>query len=135
MNVTRDVILDLWPVYEAGEASEDTRALVEAFLEQDAEFARLVREKGRDMHAPVASITLPPEKEQETLQATVRLLRQRMQFLAMGLVLPLFAAMFRFPGWPRWGGVNVGRMLIMAIGAAGWIAFWRVHRRLRVKGL
>jgi len=35
MNVTREVILDLLPVYLAGEASPDTRALIEEFVEQD----------------------------------------------------------------------------------------------------
>ena len=43
MNVTRDVITDLWPVYASGEASPDTRALVEAFLQGDPEFARLIQ--------------------------------------------------------------------------------------------
>ena len=135
MKVTRDVILDLWPVYEAGEASEDTRALVESFLEQDPEFARLIREKGQVMTASAASIALPPDKEQEALLTTIRLLRQRTQLLVVGLICPLFAAMYRFPGWQRLGGVSVGRVIFLAIGAAAWVGFWRVHRRLRVKGL
>ena len=43
MNVTRDVILDVWPLYEANEVSRDTRALVEAFLSTDPEFARTLQ--------------------------------------------------------------------------------------------
>jgi hypothetical protein len=43
MTVTRDVILDVWPLYEAGEVSADTRALVDGFLAGDPEFARLLR--------------------------------------------------------------------------------------------
>ena len=41
MNVTRDVIYDLLPSYFAGDASDDTRALVEAYFETDPEFARM----------------------------------------------------------------------------------------------
>ena len=43
MNVTRDVILDVWPLYEAGEVSADTRALVDGFLSTDPEFGRILR--------------------------------------------------------------------------------------------
>src|SRR6185295_5930612 len=41
MKVTRDVIYDLLPSYFAGDASDDTRALVEAYFETDPEFARM----------------------------------------------------------------------------------------------
>ena len=43
MKLTHDVISDLWPVYEAGEASADTRALVEEYLAQNPEFAATLR--------------------------------------------------------------------------------------------
>jgi anti-sigma factor RsiW len=41
MKVTRDVIYDLLPAYFAGDASDDTRALVEAYFETDPEFGRM----------------------------------------------------------------------------------------------
>ena len=41
MRVTREVIYDLLPSYFAGDASDDTRALVEAYFETDPEFARM----------------------------------------------------------------------------------------------
>jgi anti-sigma factor RsiW len=41
MKVTRDVVYDLLPSYFAGDASDDTRALVEAYFETDPEFARM----------------------------------------------------------------------------------------------
>ena len=43
MNVTKEVIIDLLPVYLAGEASLATRVLVEEFLAQDPELAQEVR--------------------------------------------------------------------------------------------
>ena len=40
LKVTREVITDLLPLYESGEASEETKRLVRAFLAADPEFAR-----------------------------------------------------------------------------------------------
>ena len=40
MNVTREVVVDLLPLYVSGEASPATRALVEAWLRDDPELAR-----------------------------------------------------------------------------------------------
>jgi hypothetical protein len=44
MEVTREVILDLLPLYLAGEASADTQALVKHYLEHDPDLARLARQ-------------------------------------------------------------------------------------------
>lgn len=43
MTVTRDVVSDLWPLYASGEASADTRTLVEGFLAGDPAFAAALR--------------------------------------------------------------------------------------------
>ncbi len=41
MEITREVILDLLPLYIAGEVSTDSRHLVEKYLQADPELARL----------------------------------------------------------------------------------------------
>ena len=41
MTVTRDVVYDLLPAYFAGDASADSRTLVESFLQTDPEFAAM----------------------------------------------------------------------------------------------
>ena len=43
MNISRDVVKDLIAVYLAGDASADTRALVESYLKTDPELAGDVR--------------------------------------------------------------------------------------------
>jgi hypothetical protein len=43
VTITRDVVSDLWPLYDAGEASSDTKALVDEFLAQDPAFAATLR--------------------------------------------------------------------------------------------
>jgi hypothetical protein len=59
MKITRNVILDLLPLYLAGEVSADTRALVEKFLETDSELANVAKklsslEKPEDIPGPVS---------------------------------------------------------------------------------
>jgi len=44
MNITRNVILDLLPLYLADEVSADTRALVEKYLETDSELANVAKQ-------------------------------------------------------------------------------------------
>ena len=94
MNVTRDVILDLLPVYLAGEASPATRALVEQWMARDTELAQHVRLQWEDGIERVAPLALPPDLELRSLRRTRRALgRQRWLFglgwffaaLSMGL--------------------------------------------------
>ena len=47
MEVTRNVILDLLPLYLAGEVSADTAALVENYLETDQELAKMVKQTNK----------------------------------------------------------------------------------------
>ncbi|MBN1222511.1 MAG: hypothetical protein JXB23_04645 [Candidatus Aminicenantes bacterium] len=44
MEITRNVILDLLPLYSADEVSTDTRALVDKYLETDPELAKVARQ-------------------------------------------------------------------------------------------
>src|SRR5207244_1916981 len=74
MNVTREVILDLLPVYLAGEASPATPPLVEEFLRQDEELARRIRQQWVESLAAAAPSALPPDLELRSLKRTRRLL-------------------------------------------------------------
>ena len=74
MKITRDVITDLWPVYQSGEASADTRALVENFLREDPEFARLLSEESSSSLLDPIPVPLQPDHEMKTFQKTKRAL-------------------------------------------------------------
>ena len=59
MEITKNVILDLLPLYSANEVSADTRALVEKYLETDPELANVAKqikavEKQRDIPVPIS---------------------------------------------------------------------------------
>src|ERR1039457_111989 len=74
MNVTREVILDLLPVYLSGEASPATRTLVEEYMKQDAELAQRIRLQWADIFAKAVPSALPPDLELRSLRRTRSLL-------------------------------------------------------------
>jgi hypothetical protein len=49
MEITRNVIVDLLPLYLSGEASPDTNVLVGKFLETDPELAQLAQDQKEKM--------------------------------------------------------------------------------------
>lgn len=74
MNVTRDVISDLWPIYEAGEATPDTRTLVDAFLAREPDFAAALRAR---LIFPAVQVPVSPDDETRALCRTRDLVRGR----------------------------------------------------------
>jgi anti-sigma factor RsiW len=103
MKVTRDVVMDLLPLYVAGEACADTRALVEEFLEQDADLRHRVREGALDALVPTANQpaggrsagipgwTVPPDVELRSLRRTRGRLRWQRLTYAWALAVSLLS--------------------------------------------
>lgn len=65
MKVTRDVLKDLLPLYFSGEASGDTRALVEEYFRENPEFEREAKGAAKPLDALRAVTTFAPEVERE----------------------------------------------------------------------
>ena len=139
MNVTREVILDLLPVYLAGEASPATRALVEEYLKQDPELAQRIRARWAEGLAQAAPSGLPPDLELRSLKRTRRILFfQKWSFgMAIAFTAVAFSVGFNFEHGrvkdvhfalrddPR----GLGACLI--IGAVFWAVYFILRRRLR----
>ena len=120
--VTREVILDLWPLYVSGEASADTRALVEAFLAGEPEFAQTMREADRVRFPGPEAPSLPPDHELKTLaQIQRRLVGPRpLLFLAMVFTMLAFGRIIAdtsFDVSPR------AFIATAVIAACFWVAF------------
>jgi hypothetical protein len=62
MEITRNVILDLLPLYLADEISPDTRALVEKYLETDPELTELAN-KQKSVMGMLGDIPIPLTEE------------------------------------------------------------------------
>jgi|SRR5262245_3080098 len=82
MRVTREVITDLMPAYLSGEASPDTRVLVEEFLAGDPELKRIF-EQGSNETLNAIPLVLSPEHEKRTIDRARRLLRLRSLLIAL----------------------------------------------------
>lgn len=63
MEITKNVILDLLPLYLADEVSADTRALIEEYLETDPELAEIAKQSAA-MELP-GDIPIPLTQEDE----------------------------------------------------------------------
>ena len=89
MVVPREAILDLLPLYAAGEAKAETRAMVDAYLEQDE---TLLQEVERDGLGVTPELPLPAsgpsaETELRSLRRAQGLLRWQRRLYAWALAL------------------------------------------------
>ena len=58
MKITRNVIIDLLPLYMADEVSADTRALVDSYLVTDPELAKIAEQSHTDLPLKAGKISL-----------------------------------------------------------------------------
>ena len=138
MNITREIVKDLLPLYAAGEASVETRAAVEAWLGTDPELARLV-EALRSDAAPAPATPVTPASGQAALAATKALLRRRTWLMALALFFTGLPLSFVFDSeglrFLMLRDAPLVSLTCLATAVGLWIAFGVVARRLRVTGL
>jgi len=87
MNITRDVVSDLWPLYVDGVASADTRKLVEDFLRDDPVWKQSLLQ-ATPMTDHLSSPSLQPDQETQMLNR----IKKRMQTRRIILLLAIAAA-------------------------------------------
>lgn len=93
MEVTRDVILDLLPLYLDGEVSADTRVLVEKFLGADPGLARIAERSNAIRLAEDIPVPLAKEDQMEAYLEAKKLMFRRTLVWAGVIGLMLFACM------------------------------------------
>jgi hypothetical protein len=134
VKITRDVITDLWPVFEAGEASADTRALVEQFLAGDPEFAAMLR---APVALPSAATALPADAQASALNRTRDLVYGRSWLRGVrlaALTLTVFAGI-RLLGDTTWTASPRMFLIDSALAAALWTFYFLMLRRYRLRAL
>ena len=123
MNVTREVVNDLWPAYAAGDARADTRALVEEFLRQDPEFAGQLQRCSDEHQLRHQIPKRSPLCEAQALQGTQRLLHgaDGLRFLAILFSCFAFGRIVSDTSWevsPR------NFIVTSSIAGAFWVAYF-----------
>jgi anti-sigma factor RsiW len=132
MSITRPVIVDLWPAYVSGEASAETRALVEEYLRADPEFARQLQENPL---GGIAAPPLPPDLETNAFARARRQLRGFPWLLQLAILFSAFA-FGRIVSDTSWDVSPRNFIITAAIAACFWIAFfvtlWRMRARIMI---
>ena len=98
MNVTREVVTDLLPIYYSGEASADTKLLVEDYFRHDPDFERIARTASAPLETlrAAAPIAPGPEKEKRDLESVLWGLRRRNWLFGVSLFSTLAPLSFEF---------------------------------------
>ena len=139
MNITREVILDLLPVYLSGEASPATRALVEEFMKQDSELAQRIRLQWAENFAKVAPSALPPDLELRSLRRARRLIGWQRWLFGFGILFTSLSLSNEFSfadghlrefhfllrDYPLELGICI------TLGLVCWIGYFSIRRHLR----
>jgi hypothetical protein len=115
MNVTREVVTDLLPIYFSGEASGDTKVLVEDYFRQDPDFERMARSAATPLETlrAAAPIAAGAEKEKRDLESVLWGLRRRTWLFGVSLFLTLAPLSFEFTD---------GRIVSLMVRDAPWHA-------------
>jgi hypothetical protein len=147
MDITRDVVNDLLPAYYSGDASPDTRRLIDEYFRQhpdfhaEAERASAILRRVGDVEPPARDSA----GERLALTRAKRILRWQQVLLALATTFTLNAISLGFSFEIADGGFHVhwlslpGQGLaiagIMAISVLLWIAYLKVTRRVRSRVL
>jgi hypothetical protein len=91
MNISPDVIIDLWPLYVSGDASADTRALVDEFLAKNPELANRLREDDPSKLLTPGPLSLKPDHELKAFGQTRKALYTRQWPLFFAILFSCFA--------------------------------------------
>jgi hypothetical protein len=133
MNVTKDIISDLIPLYVANECSADTRALVEDYLQRNPQQADELR---RIMSTPVPGAVPPAQGLNETraFREARRRLRYRSSLMALAIFFSL--APFSFSSiegktWWMLRDATGAALIYAAVGVVFWVLYAVYRRRSR----
>jgi len=133
MEVSSAIISDLWPVYAAGEASPESRVLVDAFLASDPALARALRESAGATIAANGP-ALPPDHEVRALELTKR---QLWGYLWLAQLACVFSAgaFARIVADTSWDVSPRNFIITASLAVAFWIAFFVSLLRSRARFL
>jgi ferric-dicitrate binding protein FerR (iron transport regulator) len=131
VNITKDVITDLFPLYVEKECSADTRALVEDYLQRNPQHAEELR-RAMSFSLPAAT---PPAKglgETQALREARRLVRHRSWLLGFAIFFSLAPFSFLHTGgktFTLYRESPGSAIFYGALAVAAWIAYAVMRRR------
>jgi hypothetical protein len=142
MKITQKVILDLLPLYHAGEASEDSKKLVDDYLKEFPDFAKELDQFSKILLLEDIPSPLNPEDEMVLLKKTKRLLQVRsllMSFAIFFSALPLTFTDYPWSGtegfhW-LWNNFPSGALISAIVALGFWSGYIFLKKRLKATAL
>jgi hypothetical protein len=139
MRITEDVMNDLLTLQLSGEASADTRSLIESYARENPAFAAKLAAAARPPALDEAAGGLPFDRE-------LRVLAETRQFIFLRTICFAAAVLFTLvPFTFTWGSAGVHFLLLghfpglvwsaWSLAVASWWAVWVMSRRIRRVGL
>jgi hypothetical protein len=123
MNITREVIADLWPLYASGDLSADSRALVDEFLQQNPDYERLLREQSDESWLKPEKPMVAPDREVQSLNQTKRILQSQNWLLFFAILWSSFA-FGRIVSDTSWDVSPRNFIITASIAGIFWIGFF-----------
>jgi hypothetical protein len=134
MTISRGIIDDLYPLYAAGEASADSRALIEEYLAGNPDAAASLKEPVK-----LPPVEPPPDLEVRALKRTSRLLEEKSLLGAAALTLSYIPATAEFVQRDKPQLLYQDHpwlaMLIYLAAIGLWVRFFFVCRRVQAAGM
>lgn len=138
MKVTRDVIIDLLPVYFSGEASTDTKKLVNNYFDQNPDFAAEAKKSSEQIITNDIPITLKKENEMETINRTKKFIKIRSWLLGFAIFFTIAPFSFAHMDDKFYVLLLDSPMTALIYGSIGilfWISYFIARNKLKTSGL
>lgn len=134
-SLPRNVILDLLPAYIAGEASAETRALVDEYAQSDPQIARLIRSGAPDLTALTSGETPHAAMEKQAMLHVRRRVRKQAWHLGLAIFCTFLSIIFQWNSesgfhW-TWQEHPFHAILFALFALFFWLAYF--HSRARLK--
>lgn len=139
MTISRDVIIDLLPLYLAGEASPDSVRVIATYLESDPSLAAEVRRQ-QSVATPRQAMPVRPDLELVALHRARRMLALRQWSFGLALFFTALSLSVEFRSDAS--GLHEMRSLVVAYfatlwwlpacAALAWAVYLTVRRRARI---
>ena len=134
MKVTKDVIADLLPLYQANECSQDTKILVDEFFRDNPDFARMKSSPSAQLLRPEAAPAIPRDIELRAFTRTRKLLRWRSTLLALAIFFSLVPMSFLYVNgrfyW-LWRESPESAAVYFIVGLVCWVSYAVLRRNLK----
>ena len=135
MEITKDVITDLLPIYNSRECSADTKRLVEEFLGANPDFERQINASSRSHLDNLLARKLQKSDEMKSLKKAKRIMRIQGSIMALAIFFSLAPfSVFNVDGKTHWMMLEnpLAACIYGAVGIGMWATYFIFRRRKRI---